>query len=248
MDAGGGAVNPYAAPESPSDLAPGTPPDVGGFRSVTPLAQAITVVMALFTLFLLLQDANSMVAISVMGRVIAHQPYERSELTAIDQRARIVGLAAFGLELAAWVLFCFFMPRANRNVRAMGGGPLKFTPGWAAGVFFVPIWSLYKPYQAMKELWLGSDPEWQLTSWLKPVPRSLPWWWGLYLVQGFARGAHSSMFKHGHGPSDFIEKSQTQVFASVFPIAAAILAAVVVRDVAARQDERQRRLTAGAAP
>jgi hypothetical protein len=257
IDAGGGDVNPYAAPQSSVDLARGQSPDAGGFRSVTPLARAITVVLALFTLFAILRAANSLVAVSVMGRVIAQESYERSEITAANQRARIVTVADFGLHLAAAVLFCLFMSRANRNVRAMGARRLRFTPGWAAGVLFVPIWNLWGPYQAMKELWQGSDPEWDLLSWEKAVPRSFPWWWGMYIFNGFAgglvRGLHahgtlSNLLKRANGPSELIDQSWGQVVDSGFRIAAAILAAVVVRQVAARQDERQRRLTAGAAP
>jgi hypothetical protein len=251
MDTGGGGVNPYAPPESSVELAP-PPAEIGGFLSVTPLAQAITVVMALLALFTILQDVNWLVAISVMGRVIAHESYARSELAAIDQRTRIVVLASEGLELACAVLFCFFMPRANRSVRAMGAHPLKFSPRWAAGVFFVPLLNLVAPYQAMKELWQGGDPQWDFLSWQKPLPWSFPWWWATYLLAGFARGTLASLLDlfaaDQHGPSEFIAKTWAEVGTSVFRLAGAILAAVVVRAVAARLDERQRRLTAGAAP
>ena len=31
--------------------------------------------------------------------------------------------------------------------------PMLFTPGWSVGWFFIPVASLWKPYQAIKEIW-----------------------------------------------------------------------------------------------
>jgi len=48
------------------------------------------------------------------------------------------------------------------------------------GWYFVPVANLWKPYQAMKEIWkASSDPEnWQD----RPVSPLLPWWWLLCVV------------------------------------------------------------------
>ncbi|HET9863637.1 MAG TPA: DUF4328 domain-containing protein, partial [Steroidobacteraceae bacterium] len=59
----------------------------------------------------------------------------------------------------------------------------EFTPGWAVGWFFIPVASLWKPYQAMRSLWQMSrhvhKPGVQDTSWV------LPTWWALWLVSIF---------------------------------------------------------------
>lgn len=69
--------------------------------------------------------------------------------------------------------------RANRNARAFGRG-LSNTPPWAVGWFFVPIASLWKPFQAMEEMWrVSQNPEgWKRLA----VPPLLRWWWGFWLV------------------------------------------------------------------
>ena len=70
----------------------------------------------------------------------------------------------------------------NWNARALGAADLEFTPGYAIGWYFVPIMAVFKPYQAMKEIWRASanPADWQTQS----TPLLLPGWWLLWLVNG----------------------------------------------------------------
>ena len=87
-----------------------------------------------------LQDLNAFVTIGVMRRVIAGEDVAQAELDR-DRRCAAGAIGRAGpvapLVLAV-VLFCLFMPRANRNARAFGS-LMTTSPGWAAGWFFVPI-------------------------------------------------------------------------------------------------------------
>jgi len=242
-------LNPFATPQA-LDLPTPPAPEAGEFtfKSTTPLATAITVVMALLILAQVADIVNSVLAIGVMRRVETGAPYEHSELTAIDVRTGAAALAALLVQLAAVVLFCFFMPRANRNARAFGGGPLQFTPRWAAGVFFVPFWHLYKPYRAMKEIWQCSDPDPAVSPYEVNVPGLFNWWWGTFLVDGTIQQIVQRVFSDAKDPGTFIVKCYAVIVSSVFSMLAAALAAMVVRRVAQRQDERQRRAAAATPP
>ena len=59
---------------------------------------------------------------------------------------------------------------------------MLFTPGWCVGWFFVPIMNIFKPYQAIAELWKashsGSVEEWQEME----TPLYIKIWWGAWLV------------------------------------------------------------------
>jgi hypothetical protein len=245
---GGGPVNPFAAPESPVDGAAARPVDVGGFKSLTPLAMAMTVVLALFVLFAAVEIVNCFVAIRTINRILANDVVTDTERSAVDERNVLITQASSILNLAVVVLFCFFMPRANRNVRVFGAGGLSFTPRWAAGVFFVPIWALYKPYQAMKEIWQGSDPDRALGSWLGKAPALLSWWWGMYLTMEGASQLFNNLFRRTRELPEMTTRYGAQIAVCVVSTMSAVLAIAVVRALASRQDERQRRLTAGAAP
>src|SRR4051812_31016869 len=62
----------------------------------------------------------------------------------------ILWLLAF---VAAVVFFLIWLHKAFSNLTALGHRRTEFTPGWAAGYFFIPFVNLVMPYRAFKELW-----------------------------------------------------------------------------------------------
>lgn len=238
------APNPYAPPAAPIDLGGAPAVTGGGFKSALPLAKAIVAVMALHVLAEIMVVINALVAVGVMKRVLNGETVDAAQLAAIDTRTDMLTVLLNVLWLAAIVAYCLFMPRANKNARAFGA-PLRNTPGWAAGWFFVPIVYLWKPYYAMKEIWQGSDPDPTVHAFDAPVSPLVPLWWCMYLAFFFSRGFFSQAGKDEPGPSSFIAMSNVRIVISVITIVAALLAAAVVRRLALRQEERQRRHPAG---
>lgn len=106
----------------------------------------------------------------------------------------LVGLVSSAVSLFASVLFLIWSHNAALNVRAFGQEGLAFTPGWCVGWWFVPVASMWKPYQALAEIWRASDPETVGTesrqAWrLRETPARFPLWWGSYLASGFIGAA-----------------------------------------------------------
>src|SRR5690349_2245412 len=143
---GPGAINPYSPPATSIEAA-GAPVAVG-YKSAVGLATAIAVMMVIDVIVEACTGVNSFVTISVMKRVIAGEAVPHEELVAIDMRTGALTLLAAPFMLAAGVLFCFFMPRANRNARAFGS-LLTISPGWTVGWWFIPVACWWMPYQAM---------------------------------------------------------------------------------------------------
>lgn len=88
----------------------------------------------------------------------------------------VAGLVQMGLAVALVVTFLMWVYRANKNLRALSGETLRFTPGWCVGWYFIPFANLFKPYQAMKEIWTVCH---------RHHPRGhalVQWWWALFLL------------------------------------------------------------------
>jgi drug/metabolite transporter (DMT)-like permease len=243
----GAPSNPYSPPAVAIDAVGFQPvASTSTFTSTTPLAKAITLIFGIDMLTRVICAVNAVVTIEVMGRVLASAPYEDSELSAIDTRNMALVVLSSVVSILAVVWFCMFMVRANRNARSFGS-PMSIRPGWAAGFFFVPVVMLWKPYQAMKEIWQGSDPDPNVSAFSASVSSLLGWWWALYLLRNFGAQVVRQVSKKVNGPKDFIHASWAEIVASGLSIAAALLAIAVVRAVARRQDERQTRQHGGAA-
>ena len=81
----------------------------------------------------------------------------------------------------SFVFVGMWIYRAAWNVRSLAGARrLDFTPGWSVGWYFIPFANLWKPYQAMKEIWRASarpdNPD------AAPTSFWLPLWWFLWIA------------------------------------------------------------------
>ena len=71
-------------------------------------------------------------------------------ITAVAGAVQIVFFVVSGILILVWI------NRANKNARALRAPDITITPGWAVGWYFVPLMNLFRPFQAMKEIWYGS--------------------------------------------------------------------------------------------
>lgn len=112
--------------------------------------------------------------------VVSGRTQDALNLTDLLTLANILVLLVTSVVVLRWIY------RASVNAHAAAPG-LTITPGWAVGWYFVPIANLWKPFQAMKEIWLGSHfgANWEggHTSDL------LNWWWGLYIIDSIIGNA-----------------------------------------------------------
>lgn len=108
-------------------------------------------------------------------------------LTLGDVGVALFGLLQVGMAGVSGILLLRWIYCANANVRIMGATGLRFTPRGAILWYFIPLPNLWKPYQAMKEIWRASvDPEnWRQVK----VPKLLPLWWTLAIMSLFLSNA-----------------------------------------------------------
>ncbi len=85
--------------------------------------------------------------------------------------------------LGAGIAFLFWTYRVAENLRSLGVERQEYTPGWACGYYFVPILNLFRPIQAVSEIWKGSDPA-RLTGDKHAIQSEwiLGLWWMLHIV------------------------------------------------------------------
>lgn len=97
-----------------------------------------------------------------------------------DQRQQVVGNIYLLVFIVSGFLILRWIHRANYNARQLGAQSMKFTPGWSIGYYFIPVLMLWKPYQAMKEIWQASHnpSDW---GFVKTSPL-VGFWWFLYIT------------------------------------------------------------------
>lgn len=101
---------------------------------------------------------------------------------ASDERQRLVAIIRLIVFVVSGALILRWIHRANYNVRQLGAENMKFSPGWSIGYYFIPVLALWKPYQAMREIWKASK---EPSDWAsQDASAILTLWWSLWLVSG----------------------------------------------------------------
>jgi hypothetical protein len=121
-----------------------------------------------------LTTAADLLAASMKGA----GPLTADQKAFLDLAQGLPALLSLGALVATIVAFCMWLHRLYRNLPALGATGLRYSPGWAAGAWFVPILNLWRPYQIVREVWQRTAPAGQGWDLLKL-------WWGLWLVSNY---------------------------------------------------------------
>lgn len=113
-------------------------------------------------------------AMTPQGQAVIDEDLRASDLgVGLSSLAYLLAYLIGGFLALKWIY------RVNRNAHAFARG-LTISPPWAVGWFFVPIASLWKPYEAISEAWQATE---RPTAWRTArKPGFLGWWWGAWLI------------------------------------------------------------------
>ena len=151
------------------------------------------------------------------------------ELMTSDIHQGAVGLIQFCVYVTTAVLFLRWIYFANSNARALGASGMRFSPGWSIGWYFIPVATLWKPYQAMKEIWQASA---DARNWLNVVvPTLLPAWWTLWLVSNFLGQASLRLSMRANDPEGLIAAAFVSLLSNAVDIPLGLVALRLVRTI-----------------
>jgi len=171
-----------------------------------------------------------------------------AEAAANDSIQQLIGVLQLILTLGTVVAFLVWFHRAHKNLPALGGRELKYTPGWAVGGFFVPFLNLVRPLQVMREIWHGSDPAGlerdaaatdPATRNQLGTPPLVGWWWALFLITSFLANIAGRM---AFAPNQTLGQLQAMtgllVVSDLLDVPSALVAIRLVGRVTSWQTER----------
>ena len=152
----------------------------------------------------------------------------------IDGVGAVLAFAYLGSFIASAVTACIWIHRAAQNLRAAEMLELRFSPGWSVAWYFIPIASLWKPYQAMKEIWQASS--FQLNWKDVAVPGLLPLWWAGWLASNAIGQISYRMGDNAETIPQLMNMTAIYVGGSILHIIAIILFILVVSKISAKQE------------
>lgn len=241
--------NPYLAPRVPAgpDPDPGAgyrPPGTRAFWTICLLGLGLVLgqvgSVALFNQAAMLRRA-------VDGHAITREEVQRNNATinAVEALQALTGLAT----ALAFIMWAY---RARHNLVPLGAVDLRYRPGWLAWGWFVPIFSLFRPVQALEEVWRKSGPN------LDPLglsrataaraPVILIGWWTCMLLWFIAPSVRNFARAKAESAADLRNVTWLSLGVNLIGCAACILGIALVRDLTSRQGDHHHRRLSGVDP
>ncbi len=126
--------------------------------------------------------------IVLVQRILTKSGVTLAQIRSNDTRQQLVNGGHAIVAIIAGILVLRWIYIAYKNLPALGAVDLKFTPRWVVGFFLLPVLSLYRPYQAVAEIWRVSKPDYNASTGTKheaqPIERILIFWWLSWLIVG----------------------------------------------------------------
>ncbi|MFN0094831.1 MAG: DUF4328 domain-containing protein [Dehalococcoidia bacterium] len=152
-----------------------------------------------------------------------------------------------GLQAICWLVtaacFIWWIRRATGNLSALGVSGLPLGTGWAVGGWFVPILSLWRPYQVAAQAWRATAPAvvQGKESWhTQRAGRLLIAWWATYVVANSVAFVPLNVWTQTKQLSTMVDAAYWSVPADGITLVAACVAIVFVRALSKRQTEAAR--------
>ena len=150
-----------------------------------------------------------------------------------DTRESMVGIIYFLAYLISGITFIMWFRRAYFNLHQKVSY-LAHSEGWAAGSWFVPIISLYRPYQIMKEIYIETKEflnKKGLSEQVDYTTNYLGWWWTLFIISAFIGNfIFRFAFKNAETVDDYMLLTIVQMFSNILGIPLAILTVKIIKD------------------
>lgn len=220
--------------------APAQPPAASTHPPLTPSWRKVALATQL-ALGLYIAVAAFIFYVDVQVLEFVDEVRESPESVTVAEGERVDRLLLLSLvELLAFlltgILFIVWLYTAHHSSR-MHRGALKHKSGWAIGGWFVPVLSLWRPYQMVTDVRRGATDR----SSVDTSPLQVAWWiaWLLWLTVGgvagvlYSSSAEIPVEDHDAYVDALGTAASFERFSAVMTVVAALLAILLVRRVTA---------------
>ncbi len=221
------------------------------FQSAHSRSKWATIFLKLCMVLTVASAVSNWFQVQLLSRVANGEVVTYMEESANDDRQLMLAGFYSLIFIITGILVLKWIHRSYSNLPALGAIDIRFTPKWAVGWFFFPILSLFRPFQAVAEIWKASYPEVDSptgTEWkANPVSPLLGFWWAAWLAGNFL-GAIASSMTTLNDLDVSITLTWLVLVSDIINIVAAALLIIIIRTITSWQQEKIDRLTLYEAP
>jgi hypothetical protein len=161
-------------------------------------------------------------------------------INANDSREQVIAIGYLIIFIISSVTFILWFRRAYYNLNARI--KCNQTEGWAAGSWFVPIISLYRPYQIMKEMWVESTRiiNTKSNSNTKSSTLIIGIWWTLWIVSNYIGSYILKTTFKAETIEDYINSTLADMTLSTLGIPLAIITVKMIKSYSFKEQKLEK--------
>lgn len=196
-----------------------------GFKNPTKLTNVLKVLLICSIILSGTAVLSSWLEYQLLVSVQNGMEISETDAGSNDFRQGMIAILQLGLLLVTGIIFLKWIHRANSNVRKLGAKGLRFTPGWAVGYYFIPIVNLWKPYQAMKEIWQASN---RPTDWRnQPDSTILGCWWTFWIISAMIGRVSFKLSMRAEKIDELVNATMVTMLSDLIDIPLGIIAIIL---------------------
>lgn len=158
-------------------------------------------------------------------------------LNSNDTREQIIGIVYLIVFVLSAITFIRWFRRAyyNLNIRTN----CNHSEGWAAGSWFVPIISLYRPYQIMKEMWIETTKliKYKSTDYVSDTTLVIGLWWALWIISSYVGQYIMKSSLKAKTIEAFLDSTIADIVMSIIGIPLAILTVRIIKSYSLKEEK-----------
>ena len=173
----------------------------------------------------------------LLNQVSDGNPLLMDDANANDSRVQLIAVLYLMVFIVSGITFIMWFRRAYFNLHNRVDF-LEYSEGWAAGSWFVPIMSLFRPFKIMKEIYqvlLRILHKKEIKT--NVSTQFLGWWWFLWVVNGVIGQMSFRLSMHAETLNELIKSTTIEMIGNVLGIPLAILTVKVIKDASILETE-----------
>lgn len=159
-----------------------------------------------------------------------------------DANMTIIALQGIGVVslltfMVSAVLIVKWIYRANYNAHQFSVNNMTYTPVWSIAYYFIPVFNLWKPYMAMKEIWLVSER--LLDRKFIKTPLILVIWWALWLSSNLLNQSIFRLSASAQQLPELMNLNMLSQVSNLLDIPLALVTLVIINSIDRMQNHRE---------
>lgn len=193
---------------------------------------AVLVVMSLD----IISGLSSVMQLDLLNDVSNGVAVSDETFAANDLREQAIGYVYLVAFIVSAVFFILWFRRAYYNLQVRTGN-CQHSDGWAAGSWFVPIISLYRPYQIMRELATETSSLLSIASGkeVKSDTDTIGIWWALWIITNYIGNYIFKNIFSGETIENLTDSTILQIVNAVIAIPMALVTVSMIKKYAAKE-------------